>query len=124
VSHLLPVTSKHGQNANALALDQQTGLIIWGSAESAVTIMAASIPVLRTLFQEHLRSRVRKYHSQIFSESGAGSSRHAGDTDVVLVMDECLGAHPGYPNDKAACVEEAISPGSSVRKPEAAYGCA
>ncbi|KAB5523063.1 hypothetical protein GE09DRAFT_1229810 [Coniochaeta sp. 2T2.1] len=27
-----------------------TGLMIWGTAESAVTIMAASIPVLRTLF--------------------------------------------------------------------------
>ncbi|KAK1765582.1 hypothetical protein QBC33DRAFT_425451, partial [Phialemonium atrogriseum] len=29
-----------------------TGLIIWGTAESAVTIMAASIPVLRTLFRD------------------------------------------------------------------------
>ena len=33
-------------------IDNSVALVIWGAAESAVTIMAASIPVLRTLFRD------------------------------------------------------------------------
>jgi hypothetical protein len=34
------------------APDDNVDLFIWGHAESAVTIMAASVPILRALFRE------------------------------------------------------------------------
>ncbi|KAK4214934.1 hypothetical protein QBC37DRAFT_439838 [Rhypophila decipiens] len=55
-------------------------LIIWGSAEVAITIMAASIPVLRVLVRELREATTRRrYGYGVDMESGAasGSNRNA-----------------------------------------------
>lgn len=51
-------------------LDEGKDLITWGSAETAVTIMAASIPVLRVLVRDIASSR--GYFRSRESKSGSG----------------------------------------------------
>jgi len=51
-------------------------LVIWGAAESGVTIMAASIPVLRTLFRD-LNTISRKYYNNT-GESKATTTQRSG----------------------------------------------
>ena len=50
--------------------------------------MAASIPVLRTLFHEHLRTRSRRYYSSHVIDDSGSSSRHAqnGNVDTLVTM--------------------------------------
>ncbi|KAK4149363.1 hypothetical protein C8A00DRAFT_47010 [Chaetomidium leptoderma] len=55
-------------------------LIVWSAAESAVTIMAASIPVLRTLFRDLQTISKRHYgSSRRFTQTGSTN------TDVVEI---------------------------------------
>lgn len=56
--------------------DDGVTLVIWGNAEAAVTIMAASMPMLRMLFRSVRPSR-RRHHS---SHRSARSRRHLVDT--------------------------------------------
>ncbi|KAH8898213.1 hypothetical protein GQ53DRAFT_817506 [Thozetella sp. PMI_491] len=51
-----------------------SGLIIWGTAESSVTIMAASIPVLRVLFRD-IKSISRRYYISNQENGGTHTSR-------------------------------------------------
>jgi len=63
-----------------------TPLILWGAAESGVTIMAASIPVLRTLFRD-LNTISRKYYLSESKNATQGSrvvSKYA-DTNLVVI---------------------------------------
>jgi hypothetical protein len=46
------------------ALDYGSELVIWGTAESAVTIIAASIPVLRVFFQEATKTARARYATE------------------------------------------------------------
>ncbi|KAM7185679.1 hypothetical protein V8F20_011703 [Naviculisporaceae sp. PSN 640] len=51
-------------------------LVIWGSAEVAITIVAASIPVLRVLFRELREATTRRrYGNGIHSAAAPGSNR-------------------------------------------------
>lgn len=54
-------------------------LVIWGAAESAVTIMAASIPVLRALFRDYKPPPARFVSDEesMLRRLGAGSVRTA-----------------------------------------------
>ncbi|KAM7183875.1 hypothetical protein V8F33_013326 [Rhypophila sp. PSN 637] len=53
-------------------------LIIWGSAEVAITIVAASIPVLRVLFRELREATTRRrYGCGVESAAASGSNRNA-----------------------------------------------
>jgi hypothetical protein len=42
-----------------LSIDDGANLIFWGQVESAICIIAVSIPVLRALIVEHVRSQER-----------------------------------------------------------------
>ena len=56
--------------------DDSSGLCIWGAAESAVTIMAASIPTLRILFRDNFRNLSKRYYSSNKgSPAGTSGSR-------------------------------------------------
>ncbi|KAK0639663.1 hypothetical protein B0T16DRAFT_337083 [Cercophora newfieldiana] len=52
-------------------------LVIWGAAESGVTIMAASIPVLRTLFRD-LNTMSRKYYNNSGGSKTATMTQRSG----------------------------------------------
>jgi hypothetical protein len=54
--------------------DHSTGLIIWSAAESAVTIMAASIPILRVLFRD-IKATSKQYYLP-----GAGGTKDSRDS--------------------------------------------
>ena len=58
-------------STDSLLTDDGIDLFIWGNAESAVTIIAASIPILRVLVRE-VRSTARRYY--VSKEGGTGSS--------------------------------------------------
>ncbi|KAM7200881.1 hypothetical protein V8F20_005123 [Naviculisporaceae sp. PSN 640] len=77
------------------------GLICWGAAESAVTIVAASIPVLRTLFKD-IRSPSKRYyisasgsnnHTQICSRTGTITTRRATKNNTTIVSGGPLTSH-------------------------------
>jgi hypothetical protein len=51
------------------ALDDGVDLFVWGNAESAVTIVAASIPTLRVLIREVKSSATRYYNTMNESTS-------------------------------------------------------
>ncbi|KAK4443775.1 hypothetical protein QBC34DRAFT_199162 [Podospora aff. communis PSN243] len=72
-------------------------LIIWGAAESGVTIMAASIPVLRTLFRD-LNTISRKYYNNSSGSKTATTTRSG-------VM-----SRYGDPNANTVVVSAAIGP--------------
>ncbi|OIW32896.1 hypothetical protein CONLIGDRAFT_695133 [Coniochaeta ligniaria NRRL 30616] len=97
-------------------------LIIWGAAESAVTIMAASIPILRTLFHD-LRASSRKYYaSHIVDDSG--SSRFARSRNGEVTMSAALGdfqGRPRYLNDGRPGGELKLAT-VIVRQPDLVYG--
>jgi len=58
-------------STDSLLTDDGIDLFIWGNAESAVTIIAASIPILRVLVRE-VRSTARRYY--VSKEGGTGSN--------------------------------------------------
>lgn len=56
--------------------DESYNLVIWGSAEVAITIVAASIPVLRVLFRELREATTRRrYGNGVGSAAAPGSNR-------------------------------------------------
>ncbi|KAK0625052.1 hypothetical protein B0T17DRAFT_577729 [Bombardia bombarda] len=57
-------------------------LVIWGSAEVAITIMAASIPILRVLVREVQAATRRKYRHGIESGSGLKKTYHSNNSKV------------------------------------------
>jgi len=71
-------------------VDYGSELVIWGTAESAVTIVAASIPMLRTLFRE------------VKSKAGYGSNNvttkrsKIGRTTVVVTADRTARGEDGH----------------------------
>jgi hypothetical protein len=66
-------------------IDHVSGLVIWSAAESAVTIMAALIPVLRTLFHD-LRASDRAYYaSQRIDDSGSSTFARNRDRKVNVL---------------------------------------
>lgn len=66
--------SNHRANTNSLA-GQGVGLGIWGSAESAVTIIAASIPVLRTLVMDIKRMSTKRSQMQSTAHTSQASKQ-------------------------------------------------
>lgn len=56
-------------------IDANSGLIIWGAAESAVTIMAASIPVLRVLLRDVSTFTKNKYNRDASTGKSSQDSR-------------------------------------------------
>ncbi|KAK1756523.1 hypothetical protein QBC47DRAFT_451980 [Echria macrotheca] len=61
-------------------------LVLWGAAESGVTIMAASIPVLRTLFRD-LNTISRKYY---VSESKSGTQTQSSRAATSRYMENTV----------------------------------
>ncbi|KAK0711898.1 hypothetical protein B0H67DRAFT_555801 [Lasiosphaeris hirsuta] len=62
-------------------------LVLWGAAESGVTIMAASIPVLRTLFRD-LNNLSRRYYiaeSKNATQNSRVAPRSVNNTTVVTI---------------------------------------
>jgi len=93
--------------------------------------MAASIPVLRTLFHEHIRTRSRRYYSSHITDDSSGSSPHGqiGRVDMLVAvpMGEVPGPRPVYLKTPSYLSDGASSgePKSVrflVRKPDAVYG--
>ncbi|KAL1904987.1 hypothetical protein Sste5344_009241 [Sporothrix stenoceras] len=60
-------------------------LIVWGAAESAVTIMAASIPVLRVLLRDAHQLTLRHY---MVSTGAGGTGVRGGDGDGDVGQEE------------------------------------
>jgi hypothetical protein len=104
------------------SLDYVSGLIIWGAAESAVTIMAASIPVLRTLFHD-LRVSSRKYYGSHRIEDSVSSRfgrSQNGKGDISVAMSDLEGqqSHLGDKSLGQNMKSEIVL----IRHPDAAYG--
>ncbi|KAK2045738.1 hypothetical protein LZ31DRAFT_583897 [Colletotrichum somersetense] len=59
-------------------------LAIWGQSETGVTIIAASIPVLRVLIRD-VASNARKYYGSSGSRTGIGRGGNLGRTNTVTV---------------------------------------
>lgn len=97
-----------------------SGLIIWGAAESAVTIMAASIPILRTLFQDLKASSRRYYGSQIVNDSGSSRFGHSRNGEVIMVVMGDFQGRTRYPSD-GRLVGHVKSGAVVVRQPELVY---
>ena len=76
-------------------LDRSTGLTIWGTAESAVTIMAASIPVLRVLFRDLKSSTSRRYYGTNESDGTKNSRSSRSQNSTVTIS-----AHPTRPGNR------------------------
>lgn len=57
-------------------------LIVWGAAESAVTIIAVSIPVLRTLVREVRSTTRQKYYG---GGKGTSLSTHKGIVQTTTI---------------------------------------
>ena len=55
-------------------LDDGIDLFIWGNAESCVTIVAASIPILRVLFRD-VKASSRRYYLSGEGETGSSAVR-------------------------------------------------
>jgi len=73
---------------SGLGMDMYDGidLFIWGIAESAVTIVAASIPILRVLVREARTTARRYYVSKDGASSGSGLRSKAGRTQNNTVV--------------------------------------
>ncbi|KAK5655071.1 hypothetical protein OQA88_5970 [Cercophora sp. LCS_1] len=61
-------------------------LVIWGNAEVATTIMAASIPVLRVLFI-HVKTSAERYYGSSDQRTGLGSSMRSKHHTVITAND-------------------------------------
>lgn len=57
-------------------------LVIWGNAEVATTIMAASIPVLRVLFM-HVKSSAERYYGSSDRRTGGASTMRSKNHTVI-----------------------------------------
>ena len=66
--------------------DDGVDLFIWGNAESSVTIVAASIPILRVLVREARTTARRYYVSKDATSSGSGLRSKAGRTQTNTVV--------------------------------------
>jgi len=81
-----------------------TPLILWGAAESGVTIMAASIPVLRTLFRD-LNTISRRYYisesKSATQNSRVATTKHV-DTNTVVIS---AGPAPDRTNKSSSSIE-------------------
>jgi hypothetical protein len=103
--------------------DVVTGLTIWGAAESAVTIMAASIPVLRTLFHDLRVSGRRGYYgSQIVEDSSVSSRFGRDETSVRVVTVDGFHEHSTVRFGHAGHDKELELETVLVRRPEPVYG--
>jgi hypothetical protein len=63
-------------------LDDGVTLVIWGSAEAAVTIMAASVPMLRMLVRG-TRGSGRESHTRISENRSRGTYNTTGSSRKV-----------------------------------------
>lgn len=100
--------------------DYLTGLIIWGAAESAVTIMAASIPVLRTLFRD-LKASSRKYYGSRKIEDSASTrfeSRHSVKGDVTVALSDLERQHSHCSRESS---RRELRPNIHVQHPDMPY---
>ncbi|KAH8719322.1 hypothetical protein GQ44DRAFT_623642 [Phaeosphaeriaceae sp. PMI808] len=77
--------------------DKSTQVTIWGAVEPTVTIMAASIPVLRMFLKEHAPSIARFYGSGGRKENHCSTNKHGttvlvkggkGQTDISQQPDD------------------------------------
>ena len=76
--------------SNWASVDVSAPLILWSAAESGVTIMAASIPVLRTLFRD-LNTKSRKYYNSTGSKTatttqGSRPMTKYGDNNLNTIV--------------------------------------
>ncbi len=76
--------------------DVSTPLILWSAAESGATIIAASIPVLRTLFRD-LNQRSKRYYLS-GSKSGGTHSRTGGNATARSAQRPSSRANPNNIN--------------------------
>jgi len=74
----LPLSTLLGMEANMLS-DDGVGLVIWGNAETAVTLMAASMPMFRSLLRSAATTR-RQPHPGQGSER---SRRNVGESSTA-----------------------------------------
>lgn len=77
---------KKTQKLIAAQIDEGIDLFIWGNAESCVTIVAASIPILRVLIRD-VKTSYRKYYVSEHNDntSSARKSRVRGPNHSVVV---------------------------------------
>lgn len=83
--------------------------------------MAASIPILRTLFQDLGASSRRYYGSQIVNDSGSSRFGHSRNGEVIMTV--AMGDFQGrtrYPSD-GRLVGHVKSGAVVVRQPEVVY---
>lgn len=60
-------------------------LVIWGAAETATTIIATSIPVLRALFSELRKNSSRRYYNQSNLKSSTATRPHRSINQTTVV---------------------------------------
>ncbi|KAK0623837.1 hypothetical protein B0T14DRAFT_425921 [Immersiella caudata] len=67
-----------------ISMDSYDGIVlfIWGNAESCVTIIAASIPILR-VFAKEIKTTTMRYYTAGGDNYGAGTKRTRNNTVVV-----------------------------------------
>ena len=70
-------------------------LVLWGVAETAVTIIAASIPVLRVLVRDVSQSTRDFVRSKNTDTDGNNSSTHSRSKSTGEVSRSFLSSHPG-----------------------------
>lgn len=108
-----------------LSQDSADGVIlfIWGNAESCVTIIAASIPILR-VFAREIKSSTKRYYATNGAETrdyGQGTRRTRNNTVVVTAI-RSQNSHEKSDDwsDDKSILDKQASPGRIVRKDEIA----
>lgn len=82
--------------------------------------MAASIPILRTLFQDLKASSRRYYGSQIVNDSGSSRFGHSRNGEVIMVVMGDFQGRTRYRSD-GRLVGHVKSGAVVVRQPELVY---
>ena len=91
-------------------------LVIWGAAETATTIIATSIPVLRALFSEIKKNSSRRYYNQsnLKSGTGAGPQRSVNHSTIVTV--HARSHSRGVSSNDTASDKSILAAGSKIMK--------
>jgi hypothetical protein len=102
--------------------DDGIDLFIWGNAESCVTIIAASIPILRVLIRD-VKTSYRNYYVSEYNDNHTASkrSRVRGQNSVVVTggrRTHTTSSNKLDDGSEKSILEGRTSPGKIVRRNE------
>lgn len=102
--------------------DDGIDLFIWGNAESCVTIIAASVPILRVLIRDVKTSYRNYYVSEHNDNTTASKHAKSRGQNSVVVTGGCRSMNPSTnqldDGSEKSILEGSASPGKIIRRNE------